>query len=186
MLFPTHNREDIDATYSETDAQFMEELDRRMEQGMGILVLHFSLIVQNPRSREYWLDWIGGYHLHGHSRLKVDRTEAVPAAPGHPILRGVRAWTTDHEYYFNQFFRENDKRRTPILTSMLPSDDPERHVIAWAVERDGGGRGFAFTGGHFHKNMSVEDYRRMILNAILWTARIPVPKEGVASSMSES
>jgi type 1 glutamine amidotransferase len=182
-LFPTNNPQNVAATYSAADAQRLEQMDRLMKRGTGIVVLHYSLIVDNPRSREYLLDWIGGYHHSGESRVKIDRSEATPATPGHEILRGVRPWTTDHEYYFNQHFRTNDRRAVPIITSRLPSDDPQPHVIAWAVRREGGGRGFAFTGGHYHKNMWVDDYRRMLLNAIVWTARIPVPKQGVVSTM---
>ena len=185
-LFPIHNRANPEATYSEADAEYLEQLDRLMKRGTGMVVLHYSLIVENPRSRAYLLDWIGGYHRSGQSQVKLDRTEATPASPDHPILSGVRPWTTDHEYYFNQYFRENDKRVVPILTTMMPSDDPQRHVIAWAVEREGGGRGFAFTGGHYHKNMLIDDYRRMILGAILWTAKIPVPKGGVVSSVDDA
>lgn len=173
-VFPIHNRANPDATYSEADARYLKQLDGLMKRGVGMVVLHYSLIVENPRSRAYLLDWIGGYHRSGQSRVKIDRSQATPASPNHPILAGVRPWTTDHEYYFNQHFRENDKRLVPILTTMMPSDDPQRHVIAWAVERQGGGRGFAFTGGHYHKNMLLDDYRRMILNAILWTAKVPV------------
>jgi len=183
-IFPIHNGADPEATYGEADSRYIEQLDRAMKRGVGIVVLHYSLIVENPRSRSYLLDWTGGYHRNGLSKVKVDRSEATPVDSDHPILRGVKPWTTDHEYYFNQYLPD-DKRRVPILTTMMPSDKPERHVIAWAVERDGGGRGFAFTGGHFHKNMLLEDYRRMLLGAILWTAKIPVPEGGVVSSVPQ-
>jgi len=170
-LFPQNNAKAPQQTYREADVKRLETFDALMNQGVGIVVLHYSLIVAHPRSQEYFTDWIGGYHRPGFSKVKIDRSEAVPATPGHAILRGVRPWTTDHEYYFNQYFLPNDPRFVPILTSMLPSDQPQKHVIAWAVEREGGGRGFAFTGGHYHANMLIDDYRRMLLNAILWTAR---------------
>ncbi len=182
-IFPAHNRANPEATYSAADARYLKQLDGLMKRGTGMVVLHYSLIVDNPRSRSYLLDWIGGYHRSGQSQVKIDRTEATPVESDHPILRGVRPWTTDHEYYFNQYFGENDKRVVPILTTMMPSDNPQRHVIAWAVEREGGGRGFTFTGGHYHKNMQLESYRRMLLGAILWTAKIPIPKGGVVSSV---
>lgn len=178
-LFPVHNK------VSEADAKYLKELDGLMKGGLGIVVLHYSLIVRNPRSRAYLLDWIGGYHKSGKSKVKIDTSKAEPAKPGHPILNGVRPWTTRHEYYYNQHFDKDDKRVVPILTSMLPSSDPKRHVIAWAVQREGGGRGFAFTGGHFYKNMLVDGYRRMLLNGILWTAKIPVPTEGLSADITE-
>ena len=65
--------------------------------------------------------------------------------------------------------------------TMLPVTKPEKQVVAWAVERAGGGRGVGFTGGHFHKNWLNGDLRKMMLNAILWTAKVPVPEGGVKS-----
>ena len=66
----------------------------------------------------------------------------------------------------------------PILTTMLPKDAPGREVVAWAVERGDGGRGFGFTGGHFHVNWGIPEFRRMIVNALLWTAKVEVPEGG--------
>src|SRR5256885_7167668 len=50
--------------------------------------------------------------------------------------------------------------------------------MAWAFERADGGRSFGFTGGHVHNNWANEDYRRLMVNAILWSAKIDVPAEG--------
>ena len=33
--------------------------------------------------------------------------------------------------------------------------------MMWAVERADGGRGFGFTGGHFHDNWGNDDYRKV-------------------------
>ena len=57
-------------------------------------------------------------------------------------------------------------------------------VVAWAVERPDGGRGFGFTGAHFHRNWGNDDFRKLVLNAILWTAKVDVPSEGVASAVT--
>ena len=46
-------------------------------------------------------------------------------------------------------------------------------TVAWAVERKDGGRGFGFTGGHFFANWYVPEFRKMVLNAIVWTAKAP-------------
>jgi type 1 glutamine amidotransferase len=51
--------------------------------------------------------------------------------------------------------------------------------MAWVTERPDGGRAFGFTGGHFHKNWGDENFRKLVLNAIVWTAKIPVPKNGI-------
>ena len=55
----------------------------------------------------------------------------------------------------------------------------------WAVERADGGRGFGFTGGHFHKNWGNNDFRKTILNALLWISKLDVPADGMSSTVSE-
>ena len=52
-------------------------------------------------------------------------------------------------------------------------------MLAWVVERPDGGRGFGFTGGHFHKNWGDANFHKLVLNAILWTAGLDVPAAGV-------
>ena len=42
----------------------------------------------------------------------------------------------------------------------------------------GGGRSFGFTGAHFHRNWADEDFRRVVVNAILWSAKLDVPEKG--------
>ena len=58
-------------------------------------------------------------------------------------------------------------------------------MLAWAVERPDGGRGFGFTGAHTHKNWGDPNFRKLVLNAILWTAKLDVPSEGVESHVTE-
>jgi type 1 glutamine amidotransferase len=57
-------------------------------------------------------------------------------------------------------------------------------VVGWAYARPGGGRSFATTLGHFYRNFQQEDFRRMIVNAILWSAHVELPKSGTAVSLS--
>jgi type 1 glutamine amidotransferase len=96
-------------------------------------------------------------------------------------------------------FTENMKGVTPLLTdvpplSTLDRDKNPRHGnkfvqkaveekkpqhMAWATERQDGGRAFGFTGGHFYENFGDSNFRKIILNAIVWTAKIKVPLTGV-------
>ena len=57
-------------------------------------------------------------------------------------------------------------------------------AMMWAVERPDGGRGYGFTGGHFHDNWGNENFRKVVLNGLLWIAKADVPKSGVQSSIS--
>jgi trehalose utilization protein len=99
-------------------------------------------------------------------------------------------------------FIEDRTGFTPILTDVPPmetlkrpdgmrSGNPsvrkavangESQHVAWAYERPSGGRGFGFTGGHNHVSWQDDNYRKVMLNAILWTAGMEVPKNGVTSS----
>ena len=38
-----------------------------------------------------------------------------------------------------------------------------------------GGRGFGFTGGHWHWNWAHDQFRKLVLNGIAWTAGIEIP-----------
>jgi type 1 glutamine amidotransferase len=67
---------------------------------------------------------------------------------------------------------------------MLPPDQATKEVVSWVVERADGGRGFGFDGGHFARNWGNPDFRRLVVNALLWTARVEVPKNGAKCEIS--
>jgi hypothetical protein len=56
----------------------------------------------------------------------------------------------------------------------------QRETIAWVREREDGGRGFGYTGAHFHANWDHPNARTLVLNALLWIAGAEVPPGGVA------
>ena len=60
----------------------------------------------------------------------------------------------------------------------------EPQTVAWVCERPDGGRGFGFTGGHYHKNWGNDNVRKLVLNAIVWTAKVEVPAKGIESHIT--
>jgi hypothetical protein len=70
----------------------------------------------------------------------------------------------------------------PAVRAEVAAKKPQ--TTAWAFERADGGRGFGFTGGHFHKGWGNDDQRKLVLNAIVWTAKAEVPTGGVESKVS--
>jgi hypothetical protein len=102
------------------------------------------------------------------------------------VLRGVHPWRYRDEV-FSRFFLPDDFRRTNLLIGTPEQDrlsiGPQ--VVAWAYQRDDGGRGFVFGGVDYHDNMLVDDYRKFILNGIVWAARRDVPGGGVESATPE-
>jgi len=64
----------------------------------------------------------------------------------------------------------------PDVRRAVAAGEPQH--LAWAYERPGGGRSFGFTGGHFHWNWGRPEIRRLVGNAILWTAGAEIPAGG--------
>ncbi len=163
-------------------------LDKQMKRGCGLVLIHWSVFVPRKKAGDKVLEWVGGYFDYEsgpgprgwYSKIQTTKTTARPASPKHPIVRGVTPFEVREELYYRMRFRERDPRLVPILTAALPGEKGEQ-TVAWAVERKDGGRGFGFTGGHFFANWQIEGFRRLVLNAIVWTAKGEVPPGGVQS-----
>jgi type 1 glutamine amidotransferase len=156
----------------------LETMSRLMKKGVGLVCLHYAVEVPKEKGGPELLDWIGGFYERPYSQNPINDVPVTQAAPKHPISRGWKSFAGKDEWYYLIRFLPNDRRVTPILTAMLPKDAPNKETIAWAVERADGGRGFGFTGAHFHSNWGIPDFRRMIVNAILWSAKVNLPAGG--------
>ncbi len=73
---------------------------------------------------------------------------------------------------------ENQHNNNPHARKAVIEDKAPQHM-AWATERADGGRGFGCSGGHVHWNWGHNEFRKFFLNAIVWTAGLDVPAEGV-------
>jgi type 1 glutamine amidotransferase len=156
----------------------LDTMGKRMRKGVGLVCLHYAVEVPKEKGGPELLDWIGGYYERPYSQNPINDVPVTQATPGHPISRGWKSFAGKDEWYYLIRFRPDDKRVTPILTTVLPKDAPNRETIAWAVDRSDGGRGFGFTGAHYHSNWGIPEFRRMIVNAILWTAKVDAPPGG--------
>ena len=139
--------------------------------------------------------------------VTMDREHSVPGRPewliftgetgllgDHPITSGVKPFAIDDEWYFNMRFVDGLRNVTPILRAVPPDNKrgtadarkyPGREeIVAWAYDGPNGGRGFGFTGGHNHRNWGDENFRRLVVNAILWTAKLEVPRDGAKVELS--
>jgi type 1 glutamine amidotransferase len=153
-------------------------LSKWMKKGVGLACLHYAVEVPKEAAGSQFLEWIGGYYERPYSQNPYNNAELVRASPSHPISRGWTSFQLKDEWYYRIRFQPGDPRVTPILTSILPPSDPHNETVAWAVERADGGRGFGFTGLHTHRNWGVLEFRRLLVNAVLWTAKVEVPLEG--------
>jgi hypothetical protein len=178
-IFPTDAKTD-GVKYDGPAAQHMQELDGLMKKGTGLVVLHYATWVDNPMGRKYFLDWVGGFHEKDYSKVLVNKWSVAPTAARHPVLNGIKPWADfEDEFYISEYLPW-DERRTPLLTAKLADGGVEDHTVAWAVQREGGGRGFVMTGVDYHKNMWLDQQRRFLANGIAWAAGLDVPAGGVS------
>lgn len=165
-------------------------LGREMKRGCGLVTLHWSTFFPREKANATLLEWTGGHFDYESgsaprrwaSAIQTLTTQLTPATPDHAITRGVPAFKLHDELYYRIRLKQDDPRFRPILAAAIPGEN-DSQVVAWAIERTGGGRGFAFTGGHFYRNWWVPEFRRTVLNAILWTAHIDVQEDGYVSNL---
>lgn len=182
---------------AEKDA-ILKQVAALMERGVGIACVHYATGLRAEDvaadGAHPLLGWLGGYFgtrtPHHQSVAKVFESATItPAAPGHPVSRGWREFTLPEEPYYNNYFGGEGKRPAgkvfTFATSMLPPEAPKREVVAWGIERKDGGRGFGIVMPHFYKSWANEDLRRFILNGIVWTAKMDVPRDGVKTPAPE-
>jgi type 1 glutamine amidotransferase len=180
-----------------------EAIGNLMKKGVGLGCGHYAVEVPKGPTGDAFLGWIGGY-FEMHWSVNPTWTADFKALPKHPITRGVQPFKVNDEWYYHMRFRDGMKGVIPILTDLPPKstlnrqDGPHsgnpavREAIAkaepqhvmWVTERSDGGRGFGFTGGHFHRNWGDENFRKVVLNAILWTAKVEVPESGVQCTVT--
>jgi hypothetical protein len=181
----------------------LKVIDDLAKKGVGIGCAHYGVEVPKGDPGTAMLDWIGGYYEHQFSCNPMWSPE-FKSFPNHPVTRGVKPFSVLDEWYFNMRFRSEAKGLTPILVAKCPDDvrdgpyvypkGPYPHIIEasgrdevmmWVLERPNGGRGFGFTGGHRHVNWGDENFRKVVLNALLWIAKAEVPAQGVASKVTD-
>jgi type 1 glutamine amidotransferase len=170
----------------------LKEIGALMDRGVGLACCHYAVEIPAERGGPELLRWIGGYYERPYS-INPHWTADFKNLPDHPITRGVRPFTILDEWYYNMRFPDDMKNVKSILVATPPDNTrneaarkfPGRaEVVAWATERPDGGRGFGFTGGHKHMNWGDDNFRKLVLNALVWTAKAEVPPAGVASKIA--
>lgn len=165
--------------------------NRLLDAGVGVVALHYCVEVPKASpAATSMMKAIGGYFETWWS-VNPHWTADFTALPTHPITQGIQPFSLDDEWYFNMRFVEPGV--TPLLSAVAPTSTMDRwngahsgndtvrqlvadgvpQVVAWGFERSGGGRGFGYTGGHYHANWDNDDARELVLNAIEWVAVKP-------------
>ena len=192
----------------------LETLRKLIAKGVGFGCMHYGVEIIAENGGKEFQEWMGGYYENAFSANPM-WDASYTSLPVHPVTSGVKPFMTNDEWYIHMRFRpafgHGDKPATdgaakfvPILVG-TPSDatrdgpyvapkGPYAHLQAekgahettlWTLERADGGRGFGFTGGHFHKNWGNDDVRKVVLNALVWVTNLDVPAGGVESKVTE-
>ncbi len=177
-------------------------VEAAMERGAGFMAVHYGVEVNKGTQGDAFLKWMGGYFETFWSVNPVWNPE-IKTLPDHPVTRGVKPFTIKDEWYYHMRFVPEMVGVTPILSAIPPKSslhgtEPsvrgtnpavaaevaagKPQILAWAYERPNhGGRGFGYTGLHFHANLADDNFRTLLLNAVAWTAGLKVPAGGVPS-----
>ena len=166
------------------EAARWDKVKSLVAKGTGLVVLHQAVEVTEDRADEFQ-SWLGGVFkkdigCRGHWDMSFD------TFPKHAITRGVKAFSAPGDgWLYNLHFAPD---AVPVITGQVPdkartSADAKAHAgraetIGWAYERKDGGRSFAFTGADWHTNWNAEGQRKLVVNGILWSAKLEIPEGG--------
>jgi type 1 glutamine amidotransferase len=157
------------------------QVEELMKKGVGLVTIHWASSVNQKnleRLGPTWLSYTGGTWV-SNVGLSGGKSPLKRLLPEHPICRGWDEYEIDDEYYMDPTI----KQAKPLL--QVTERKGKDVIVGWVYERPDKGRSFGTTLGHPYSNFQREPFRRMIVNGILWSAHVEVPKQGAAVNISE-
>ncbi|MFT5407747.1 MAG: type 1 glutamine amidotransferase [Verrucomicrobiales bacterium] len=162
------------------DGPGAKKFEAMMKDGVGLVTIHWASSVYEKNLERLggrWKGYLGGTWV-SNVGIHTNRSQLEQLIPEHPVCRGWKPHELHDEYYLKPSIGSGK----PLLQVKAPEDEV---VVGWVHERAGGGRAFGTTLGHFYRNFQQADFRRMIVNGILWSAHVKVPEAGAPVTLSE-
>lgn len=167
-------------------ADRMAQLRKLADEGVGLVGFHQFVDVPKDVG-DRMRDLMGAAWEKGHSQRAHWVTRFGTFAE-HPVSRGVAPFQIDDGWLFKLRFVSEMKGVTPLLRTVSPKaasqELTDEAIVAWLYERPNGGRSFNFTGTHLHASLAEEGYRRFLVNGILWSSGVEIPKTGAPVSLT--
>lgn len=146
-------------------------LQAYVEAGGGVVSIHHAIV--DYASWPWWHEQvIGGKYFeqalgeHPKSQYKDDVQMVVRRAPtgsGHPVIRGVAPLALEDEAYRGMWL-------SPKATVLMETDSPENDRAMVYVGPSDKARVVYIQMGHGDSTIRHPGYRRLVHNALLWTA----------------
>ena len=156
------------------------QVDDLMKKGVGLVTIHWAssvLKADYDRLGPTWLGYLGGTWV-SNVGLSGGKSPLKQLLPEHAVCRGWKEFEIDDEFYLDPVI----KQAKPLLQVRDRKD--KEVIVGWVFDRPDGGRSFATTLGHPYKNFQTDAFRRLLVNAILWSAHVEVPKDGAPVAIS--
>jgi len=103
-----------------------------------------------------------GNHYAGHYGDEPVSVQSVPGQSSHPVLKGVKPFTSRKLY--------KNKTLAPTATALQTGDNQKGKEVVTVINEYKGGRMF-YTSLGVPEDFKDENFRRMLVNALYWTAR---------------
>jgi hypothetical protein len=168
------------AEWMQSDEKRFAAVKRLGARGGAISAFHWSVGAKDEKYIQGQLAVLGGTRGGPQRKYIVQSGDLKRVAPQHPVLAGMKDFTTYDEFYYRLDLRPDIQ---PLYTVNLEGRD---ETIAWAWDRPDGGRSFGFVCLHFHGNWQMPEYRRFCTQGVLWTLKLPVPAGGVGTDIDSN
>lgn len=173
----------------------LEELSRKK---INIGVIHYALHFSDAKDYKYLDSTVGGHY---EPHWSVNPTWLANfTLERHPITNGVKPFSINDEYYFNIRFSDIAGQKIIPIAKAAPPDKVRMYrfgahtgnqyvrdnkgkseTLLWVAENPNGTRGFGYAGGHSIWAFAQKDFRKLMVNAAAWLAKIEIPAEGLES-----
>ncbi len=163
------------ARWLQTDAERWKAFEQFARRGGCLVLLHWAMGTKDAKYIDGCVKLFGGCHGGPDRKFQILETKAQPASPRHPIATGIEPFRVKEEFYYRLKFPTGKESSQAVLQAAI---DGNEETVAWAYDRPDGGRSFGFSGLHFHDNWRLPEYRRLVAQGILWSLKLPIPKEG--------
>ena len=183
--------------YGKDTLAYLNQIDSLQAAGMGIMIIHWGIAAEgNQPATEHYLRWFGqtAHPNYTQNPLGFWKITPIKASAKHPILNGVKPWIYKDEIFSRLVVNPGDPYRTDLLMGESPETNQSEYgspkgvisprCVASAYEK-GKQRGVLWGGMDYHSALLNENYLRFMLNEIVWTAGIDVPKDGVKTNAKQ-